>query len=240
MIPPFVTMKVKALGSVTGLSWARGARRGLFAGSLLRALCTCAAPALAQTTPPPTAPLAQCHPSQRRPGMTRSSAPAQAPRNGITSRCPWTTSVLPACRSNVRGRFDMHIVIPSCASSPLATSSSPTRGAWPPNASINVVKGTVFSTSPPASCRSAKKSTARSSAIRSPRSIYGDTIEKLGQRKYRLTRGGHHMRPADATMEVTSDSVVLTLDDYAIARNTVLRVKDIDAIPAAALLPNQE
>ena len=37
------------------------------------------------------------------------------------------------------------------------------------------------------------------------------------------------MRPADATMEVTSDSVVLTLDDYAIARNTVLRVKDVVA-----------
>ena len=74
---------------------------------------------------------------------------------------------------------------------------------------FNVVKGTVFSTSPPASCRSAKKSTARSLAIRSPRSIYGDTIEKLGQRiPVDLWRSPH--ASSRRRWEVTSDSVVLT------------------------------
>jgi LPS-assembly protein len=58
--------------------------------------------------------------------------------------------------------------------------------------------------------------------------FYGDTIEKLGQRKYRLTRGGFTtcVQPTPR-WEVTSGSVVLTLDDYAIARNTVLRVKGV-------------
>ena len=72
--------------------------------------------------------------------------------------------------------------------------------------------------------------------------FYGDTIEKLGQRRYRLTRGGFTtcVQPTPR-WEVTSNSVVLTLDDYAIARNTVLRVKGVpDAIPAVALLPHQE
>ncbi len=58
--------------------------------------------------------------------------------------------------------------------------------------------------------------------------FYGETIEKLEQRKYRLTRGGFTtcVQPTPR-WEVTSNSVVLTLDDYAIARNTVLRVKGV-------------
>jgi lipopolysaccharide assembly outer membrane protein LptD (OstA) len=58
--------------------------------------------------------------------------------------------------------------------------------------------------------------------------FYGETIEKLDQRKYRLTRGGFTtcVQPTPR-WEITSKSVVITLDDYAIARNTVLRVKGV-------------
>jgi lipopolysaccharide assembly outer membrane protein LptD (OstA) len=58
--------------------------------------------------------------------------------------------------------------------------------------------------------------------------FYGDTIEKLDQRRYRLTRGGFTtcVQPTPR-WEVTSGSVMLTLGDYAIARNTVLRVKGV-------------
>ena len=61
--------------------------------------------------------------------------------------------------------------------------------------------------------------------------FYGDTIEKLDQRKYRLTRGGFTtcVQPTPR-WEVTSNSVTITLDDYAIARNTVLRVKGVPLI----------
>ena len=58
--------------------------------------------------------------------------------------------------------------------------------------------------------------------------FYGDTIEKLEQRKYRLTRGGFTtcVQPTPR-WEITSGSVMLTLGEYAIARNTVLRVKGV-------------
>ena len=61
--------------------------------------------------------------------------------------------------------------------------------------------------------------------------FYGDTIEKLDQRKYRLTRGGFTtcVQPTPR-WEMTSNSVTITLDDYAIARNTVLRVKGVPLI----------
>ncbi len=61
--------------------------------------------------------------------------------------------------------------------------------------------------------------------------FYGETIEKLDQRKYRLTRGGFTtcVQPTPR-WEVTSSSVSITLDDYAIARNTVLRVKGVPLI----------
>jgi len=58
--------------------------------------------------------------------------------------------------------------------------------------------------------------------------FYGDTIEKLDQRKYRLTRGGFTtcVQPTPR-WEITSGSVMLTLGEYAMARNTVLRVKGV-------------
>ena len=58
--------------------------------------------------------------------------------------------------------------------------------------------------------------------------FYGEKLEKLGPRKYRITRGGFTtcVQPTPR-WEVTSDSVMLNLDDYAIANNTVLRVKGV-------------
>jgi LPS-assembly protein len=58
--------------------------------------------------------------------------------------------------------------------------------------------------------------------------FYGEIIEKLGLRRYKLTRGGFTtcVQPTPR-WEVTSGSVMLTLDEYAIARNTVLRVKGV-------------
>ena len=58
--------------------------------------------------------------------------------------------------------------------------------------------------------------------------FYGDTIEKVSQRSYRLTRGGFTtcVQPTPR-WEVTSGSVVINLNDYAIARNMLLRVKGV-------------
>lgn len=58
--------------------------------------------------------------------------------------------------------------------------------------------------------------------------FYGDTIEKLDNRSYRLTRGGFTtcVQPTPR-WEVTSGSVLIVLNNYAIARNTVLRVKGV-------------
>lgn len=58
--------------------------------------------------------------------------------------------------------------------------------------------------------------------------FYGAKLEKLGQRKYRITSGGFTtcVQPTPR-WEVTSGSVMLNLDEYAIARNTLLRVKGV-------------
>ena len=58
--------------------------------------------------------------------------------------------------------------------------------------------------------------------------FYGAKIEKLGVRKYRITNGGFTtcVQPTPR-WEVTSGSVMLNLDDYAIARNTLLKVKGV-------------
>jgi lipopolysaccharide assembly outer membrane protein LptD (OstA) len=56
--------------------------------------------------------------------------------------------------------------------------------------------------------------------------FYGQTIEKLPDRKYRITKGAFTtcVQPTPR-WELTSRSVDITLDDYAFARGTVLRVK---------------
>jgi len=58
--------------------------------------------------------------------------------------------------------------------------------------------------------------------------FYGAKLEKLGARKYRITSGGFTtcVQPTPR-WEVTSGSVMLNLDDYAIARNTLLKVKGV-------------
>ena len=61
--------------------------------------------------------------------------------------------------------------------------------------------------------------------------FYGDIIEKLGPSRYRITRGGFTtcVQPTPR-WEVTSKSVTLNLNDYALARSTVLRVKGVPVI----------
>ncbi len=58
--------------------------------------------------------------------------------------------------------------------------------------------------------------------------FYGERIEKVSQRSYKVTRGGFTtcVQPTPR-WEVTSGSVVLNLNDYAIARNMLLRVKGV-------------
>ena len=58
--------------------------------------------------------------------------------------------------------------------------------------------------------------------------FYGEQLEKLGDTKYRITRGGFTtcVQPTPR-WEVTSGSIVLNLDEYAVARHTLLRVKGV-------------
>ena len=58
--------------------------------------------------------------------------------------------------------------------------------------------------------------------------FYGDTIERLSSRSYRLTRGGFTtcVQPTPR-WEVTSGSTLINLNEYAVARNMLLRVKGV-------------
>ncbi|MGH9348081.1 MAG: LPS-assembly protein LptD, partial [Vicinamibacterales bacterium] len=58
--------------------------------------------------------------------------------------------------------------------------------------------------------------------------FYGDTVSKIGEKKYRITRGGFTtcVQPTPR-WELTSGSVTLNLQDYALLTNTVLRVKGV-------------
>ena len=58
--------------------------------------------------------------------------------------------------------------------------------------------------------------------------FYGETIEKLSERSYRVTRGGFTtcVQPTPR-WEVVSGSIDLHMNDYAIARNTLFRVKGV-------------
>ena len=61
--------------------------------------------------------------------------------------------------------------------------------------------------------------------------FYGDVIERLGPRRYRITRGGFTtcVQPTPR-WEVTSGTVTLNLNEYAIARGTVLHVKGVPVL----------
>jgi lipopolysaccharide assembly outer membrane protein LptD (OstA) len=56
----------------------------------------------------------------------------------------------------------------------------------------------------------------------------GETVEKIGDRKYRITRGGFTtcVQPTPR-WEMTSGSVVINLDHYALLKNPVLKVKNV-------------
>ena len=58
--------------------------------------------------------------------------------------------------------------------------------------------------------------------------FYGETIEKIGERKYRITNGGFTtcVQPKPR-WEITSGTVVLNIDHYAMLRNSVMRVKGV-------------
>lgn len=58
--------------------------------------------------------------------------------------------------------------------------------------------------------------------------FYGESLEKVGERKYRITKGGFTtcVQPTPR-WEVTSTSATLTVDEYAILRNAVLNVKGV-------------
>jgi len=58
--------------------------------------------------------------------------------------------------------------------------------------------------------------------------FYGEVLEKIALRRYRITNGGFTtcVQPTPR-WEVTSGSVALNLDEYAFARNTILRVKGV-------------
>lgn len=58
--------------------------------------------------------------------------------------------------------------------------------------------------------------------------FYGETIEKIGDDKYRINRGGFTtcVQPTPR-WEVVSKSATINLGDYALLRNAVMRVKDV-------------
>ena len=58
--------------------------------------------------------------------------------------------------------------------------------------------------------------------------FYGETLEKLGPKKYRITKGGFTtcVQPTPR-WEIIASSATVTLDDYAILKNSVLRVKGV-------------
>jgi LPS-assembly protein len=58
--------------------------------------------------------------------------------------------------------------------------------------------------------------------------FYGETIEKLGPKTYRITRGGFTtcVQPTPR-WELVAGSVTLTLDEHALLKNSVLKVKGV-------------
>lgn len=66
--------------------------------------------------------------------------------------------------------------------------------------------------------------------------FYGETIEKIGADRYRVTRGGFTtcVQP-EPRWELTSSSVTLTIDKYAVMRNPVLKVKGVPMFYAPIL-----
>ena len=58
--------------------------------------------------------------------------------------------------------------------------------------------------------------------------FYGERLERVGPRKYRITKGRWSTcEQPTPRWDITSTSMILNLDDYVVARNTVLRVKRV-------------
>ncbi|MFN8062061.1 MAG: putative LPS assembly protein LptD [Vicinamibacterales bacterium] len=66
--------------------------------------------------------------------------------------------------------------------------------------------------------------------------FYGETIEKLGPEKYKITRGGFTtcVQPTPR-WEITASSIVMTVDKYALLRRPILKVKDVPLFYAPIL-----
>ncbi len=58
--------------------------------------------------------------------------------------------------------------------------------------------------------------------------FYGEVVSKIGEKKYRITRGGFTtcVQPTPR-WELTAGTLTLNLQDYALLKNTVLRVKGV-------------
>ena len=72
--------------------------------------------------------------------------------------------------------------------------------------------------------------------------FWGETIEKLGPKTYRITSGGFTtcVQPTPR-WELVSESVTLTLEEHAFLKNAVLKVKGRAALlPAGDVLPDQQ
>jgi LPS-assembly protein len=61
--------------------------------------------------------------------------------------------------------------------------------------------------------------------------FYGETIEKIGDKKYRITGGGFTtcLQPTPR-WQLTSGTVILNLDHYAVLKNSLLRVKGVPVL----------
>lgn len=72
--------------------------------------------------------------------------------------------------------------------------------------------------------------------------FYGEKLEKIGVRKYRITKGGFTtcVQPTPR-WEITSSTASLTVDEYAVLRNAVLNVKGVPLLYVPVLYyPIQE
>jgi LPS-assembly protein len=58
--------------------------------------------------------------------------------------------------------------------------------------------------------------------------FYGETLEKIGEQKYRITNGGFTtcVQPKPR-WEITSGTAILNIDHYAVLQNSVMRVKGV-------------
>jgi LPS-assembly protein len=61
--------------------------------------------------------------------------------------------------------------------------------------------------------------------------FYGETLEKIGEQKYKITKGGFTtcMQPKPR-WEITSGTAVLNIDHYAVLQNSLMRVKGVPVL----------